>query len=69
MKTEKSVKASMMSRLEQAKEAASNLEHIADSMMTNEPAPKTIQALRNKTERITQCVHEFNAYWNPLHTD
>lgn len=68
MKTEHSLKKSAASRLNAVIRESERVNQIAKDLK-KEFSPEVMQELRDWTESLVQCVHEYNAYHNALATD
>lgn len=68
MKNAESLLQSAKARLKQAKLHAHRVEVIIEGMNRDGIDGTEIAAMRAEAERMLQCVHEFNAYWNAFET-
>jgi hypothetical protein len=66
MKTEKGLQRSAKSRLNETIRRAGAVNDIAETIRNDGFRHERMAALREETERLLQCVHEFNAYTNAL---
>lgn len=68
MKNAESLLQSATARLMQAKLHAHRVQTVIDGMNRDGIDGREIAAMTAEAERMLQCVHEFNAYWNAFET-
>lgn len=68
MKSHHSLKRATNSRLNSVIRESERVNQIAKDLK-KDFSPEVMQELRNWTESLTQCVHEYSAYHNALTTD
>jgi hypothetical protein len=68
MKDEASLKRSASSRLNQSKRHAEAIVILVEELR-NKFTSENMADLRDRAEKIIQCVHEYNAYANVINGD
>lgn len=67
MKTEESLRRSVQARIDDVEALALLVANCANDLRDKFDG-KTMNEMRGYSHRLTQSIHEYNAYYNTLHT-